>query len=340
MEEKIIYNGIDLMKFVMAIVIVSIHVQLYTVLGQWYMKLQDHAVPLFFVFSSYFFFKKIRKIDNVRDIWKELWHFEKRCNSLYVFWIVALSPAILYWWHSEYLQLEPVELTLRFVKEYMLGAQFGASWFLGALIVGMPIVLCMIRLLEKIAAIFVSSFVCIAGGIALIISCLYIYIYLNECEDSFLYVLYEQSIRSPKMSFPAALPWLILGYLFSEKNYVEPFLKWLGVGKSVLLWSISFAVSLVFPSMSYIMLIAGVFGLFACSFNMSLRGTTILYRRLRIYSIHLFMMHFTMIFVVSWFMRGHTVCIFLITIFLCLGISELLIRLMTFPKFKWLIHSA
>lgn len=151
MGEKIAYNGIDLMKFLMAIVIVSIHVQLHTVLGQWYLRFQDHAVPLFFVFSSYFFFKKMReRVLNVKDMWKGLLDFEKHCNLLYIFWIVALSPVVLYWWHSEYLHLQPVELVLQFVKEYMLGSQFGASWFLGALIVATPIVSCMIWLSAKI----------------------------------------------------------------------------------------------------------------------------------------------------------------------------------------------
>lgn len=74
MGEKIVYNGIDFMKFVMAIVIVSIHVQLYTVLGEWYLKFQDYAVPLFFVFSSYFFFKKMREANSTKDRWKAWSH--------------------------------------------------------------------------------------------------------------------------------------------------------------------------------------------------------------------------------------------------------------------------
>ena len=271
-------------------------------------------------------------------MWKGLWHFEKRCNLLYIFWIVALSPAILYWWHSEYLQLQPIELVLQFVKEYLLGAQFGASWFLGALIVAMPIVSCMIWISTKIPMRICSN-VGSTGNILLIISTLMIYIYINECKDSYLYALYEQYIRSPKMSFPAALLWLTLGYLFSEKKYIEPFLKWLGVWKAVLLWVISFVISIIFPSISYLTVIVGIWGLFACSLNMRLRGAPVLYRRLRIYSIHLFVMHFTMIFVVSYLMRSHTVSIFLITTLLCLSISELLIRLMKYSKFKWLTYS-
>lgn len=146
---KTIYNGIDLMKFIMAVVIVSIHTEIYTVLGQWYLVFQDHAVPLFFVFSSFFFFKKMRGAHYGKEIWNRLLHFEKRVNLLYLFWIVVLMPAILYWWHSEYLKLSIPDLLFRFAKEYFFGSQFGAAWFFGALIVATPIVLCMVLLLNK-----------------------------------------------------------------------------------------------------------------------------------------------------------------------------------------------
>ena len=110
--------------------------------------------------------------------------------------------------------MQSVELVLRFVKEYMLGSQFGASWFLGALIVATPIVSCMIWLSAKIHR---------GGVILLIASALSVYIYLNECENSFLYMQYEQTVRSPKMSCPVALPWLIFGICYQKNNMLSPF---------------------------------------------------------------------------------------------------------------------
>lgn len=328
---KIMYNGIDLMKFIMAIVIVSIHAQLYTVLGQWYLVFQDHAVPLFFVFSSFFFFKKIRHAESWNEQWKSLMHFEKRINLLYLFWIIALMPAILYWWHSEYLHLPLVDLLLQFVKEYFFGSQFGAAWFLGSLIVATPIILCSASKLTK----FKKSE---RGEVILLLITLFIYIYLNECEECSLYRLYEATFRSPRLSFPIALWWLTLGYFFSNKK-VEPFLKWLGTKKSILLWSIFFVIGCIFPTIRYLTVTIGVVALFAFSINLRLNDNPAIYRRLRIYSIHIFVMHFTIILVISYFMQDHVTMIFAITVVLCIAISEILIRLMAYPPFKWLIYS-
>lgn len=327
--KRIMYNGIDLMKFIMAIVIVSIHAQLYTVLGQWYLVFQDHAVPLFFVFSSFFFFKKIRHAGNWKEHWNSLMHFEKRINLLYLFWIIALMPAILYWWHSEYVHLPLVDLSLLFVKEYFFGSQFGAAWFLGSLIVATPIILCVIWILTKFKK---------TGKVILFLIALYIYIFIYECEECSLYQLYEETFRSPKLSFPIALWWLTLGYFFSDTK-VELFLKWLGTKKAILLWGIFFAIGCIFPTIRYLTVAIGVVALFALSINLRLNDNPAIYGRLRIYSIHIFVMHFTMIFVISYFIRGHVSMIFFITVVLCIAISEILIRLMAYTPFKWLIYS-
>lgn len=326
--EKIAYNGIDVMKFIMAIVIISIHTQIYTVLGRWYLVFQDHAVPLFFLFSSYFFFKSLNKANTGKEKWKLLLHFEKRINLLYIFWIIVLMPAILYWWHSEYLQLPIIELLLRFIKEYFFGSQFGAAWFFGSLIVAMPIVFCMVLTLSHFNK----------GWVILLLIALLIYIYINECEDSSLYTFYAKHFRSPKLSFPVALWWLTLGYLFTNEK-VDCFLSWLNTKRSISLWVFSFTFGCIFPEIRYLTIIVGVIALFALSRNMRLKDNSALYYRLRIYSIHIFAMHFTVIFVVSYFLREHAIMIFIVTLLLCISISEILIRLMRYSPFKLLKYS-
>ena len=324
---KVVYNGIDLMKFVMAIVIVSIHTQLYTPLGRWYLVFQDHAVPLFYVFSSFFFFKKMRSTSGKERL-KGLLHFEKRINLLYLFWIVALMPFILYWWHNEYLHLPLADLLRQFVKEYFLGSQFWAAWFFGSLIVAMPIVYCLICVLTKFKS----------GGVILLLAFFSLYVSMNECEDFPLFALYEENIRSTKMSFTMALWWLTLGFLLTGEK-VEHFLKCLGTSKSVLLWVVAFGIGCLFPAFRYLTVIVGTVALFALSCNVRLKGNPVLYGRLRIYSIHLFVMHFSMIFVVGYFLRGHAILVFIITVALCMAISEIMIRLMAYPAFRWLKYS-
>lgn len=68
-NSKTIY-GFDILKFLMALVVVNIHVQLIKVCGDnnilfviWSF-VNDCAVPVFFVLSSYFLFRKLRIISN------------------------------------------------------------------------------------------------------------------------------------------------------------------------------------------------------------------------------------------------------------------------------------
>lgn len=143
------YQGIDLMKFLMAVVVVSIHTSLYKVIGSCYGVFQNYAVPVFFVFSAYFFFRKIPTLPPDGQ-WKALWKFEKRINTLYVFWILALMPFILYWWHHDYLEMPIAQTLLIFTRNYFFGSQFGASWFFGALIVGTPIIMLIDKYLRKL----------------------------------------------------------------------------------------------------------------------------------------------------------------------------------------------
>lgn len=237
-------------------------------------------------------------------------------------------PAILYWWHSEYLQLPIIELLLRFIKEYFFGSQFGAAWFFGSLIVAMPIVFCMVLTLSHFNK----------GWVILLLIALLIYIYINECEDSSLYTFYAKHFRSPKLSFPVALWWLTLGYLFTNEK-VDCFLSWLNTKRSISLWVFSFTFGCIFPEIRYLTIIVGVIALFALSRNMRLKDNSALYYRLRIYSIHIFAMHFTVIFVVSYFLREHAIMIFIVTLLLCISISEILIRLMRYSPFKLLKYS-
>ena len=69
-ESKLI-PGIDVLKFVMALVIVNIHVRLYLICGQpllstaW-LYCNEIGVPTFFILSSYFLFKKIRNANKCK----------------------------------------------------------------------------------------------------------------------------------------------------------------------------------------------------------------------------------------------------------------------------------
>ena len=75
--------GFDILKFIMALLIVSIHIP---IKNEYLSIIQGLGVPVFFVLSSYFIFKKARKESFKIDI---LTAFLKRIGILYLFWFVV-----------------------------------------------------------------------------------------------------------------------------------------------------------------------------------------------------------------------------------------------------------
>lgn len=133
-----IISGFDLLKFLMALVVVNIHLQLKNYVNGKHLAIawnfiNELAVPVFFVLSSFFLFKNMRE-GVLSENKRRLLQYESRLIRLYLFWIIVLFPVILYYWHREYLE-SPIIGVLLFVKNFFLAYEFGASWFFGALII-------------------------------------------------------------------------------------------------------------------------------------------------------------------------------------------------------------
>ena len=84
--------GFDILKFVMAIVIVSLHAEMTSVMTHEasiiVANFQALAVPVFFVLSSYLFWK----VEGCSWTEKVLWSFEKRIFILYLIWSLIMLP--------------------------------------------------------------------------------------------------------------------------------------------------------------------------------------------------------------------------------------------------------
>lgn len=92
-NNKVIY-GFDLLKFLMALMIVAVHARafeephLYKIMA----PLMNVSVPLFFILSSFFLFRKILETDRVEYVIR----FLKRTSTLYGFWLIINIPLYLY----------------------------------------------------------------------------------------------------------------------------------------------------------------------------------------------------------------------------------------------------
>lgn len=318
-QQKII-GGFDLLKFLMALIIVNIHANLKNVVSDtvfFYLweYVNSLAVPVFFVLSSYFLFKKMREVENCAGF-KLIFHYEERLIKLYAFWIIILMPVILVFWHPEYLSSSFMVIPL-FIKNFFLGYQFGASWFFGALIVGVPIIY------------FISYTV--NEKIALVISfIIYVYLYMDIDEKNF-FQIYEKYIRTPVLSFPAGLLWISLGALLSNPKVITVrkrlnlVMVIIGGAVSVLAGTYFYCYDFLFRIISVLFIVEG----FSRYKITDLKKC----RNMRIFSTHLFCMHFSLVAFLQHFLGEHEVIITLLVISICFILSLVIQKL---EKYKYL----
>lgn len=125
----------DVIKFVMAMMIVALHTLLFPDILMPWLRI---AVPVFFIISSYFFFKKINKASSQKEAQSYLLKFVKRSGILYLFWfLVLLVPTIVLrrWFAEGFLPgLGKMAFSILF------DSSFVASWFIMANIIGTCII--------------------------------------------------------------------------------------------------------------------------------------------------------------------------------------------------------
>lgn len=195
--------GFDVLKFLMAFVIVSLHAGVSKEFGEPYssvvLNFQNLAVPVFFVLSSVLFFDKFFTASN-QDI-KAIWKYERRLLILYFIWSIIMLPITLFLHHY---QEQGLVGLLYWAKDFFFGYTFYASWFFGALLVGMPLVF----LLRNYPwALFV-----------LVLTFYFVFMFYTQLP---LWVVspfewYHQHLGAPSRSFLYGVIWIGVGCLISK----------------------------------------------------------------------------------------------------------------------------
>lgn len=138
-------DSIDVLKFVLALMVVLIHVNPFPeCVNVFVMPVLRLAVPLFFVISAFFFFRKIDigegySSAEVGNAIKRAISFTKRNLMLYLFWfLVLLVPTLsLRKWFDHGILYGLLDAS----KSFLFGSTFIASWFIMALVISVWIVL-------------------------------------------------------------------------------------------------------------------------------------------------------------------------------------------------------
>lgn len=147
------YNSVDVAKICAAVMVAAIHSQPLEGLAKDIVidVFARVAVPFFFMASAFFFFRR-------PCTGRRLAGFVRRLGLLYLFWFVAELPITVYnvFIHSG----RPVgESLLVLLRGFVFGSTFSGSWFLMALIEGVPLVWLASRFLRPAAL--------LAAGVAL-----------------------------------------------------------------------------------------------------------------------------------------------------------------------------
>ena len=155
------YRAIDIAKFVMAILVVAIHVRPFT--GQTAFVYDDIiariADPLFFQITAFLFFEKIfaQISGDLRQgmFWRMLGHYMKRILALYTAWFVIYAPVVLPRTWQECGNIRGMLLAL--LKKYWLSGYYGAMWFMTALLLAMPLVFILTKYLGSRLCLLLSA---------------------------------------------------------------------------------------------------------------------------------------------------------------------------------------
>ena len=202
-------QSVDWMKLILSVFVVAIHAEL--PLGIFSPFLRT-AVPLFFLVSGYFYFRKVRAATTENTHTEILFRFWKRNMTLYAFWFVALLPITLYvrGWFSEGFTADAL---LRFLQSFFFNSTFRVSWYIMALCIGMTLIHALSRRLGTktlLAVTFPIYLLC----------CLFTNYFgavsSNEAVMG-IYHGYLSVFSSLVNSFPASLFWLALANHLAAK---------------------------------------------------------------------------------------------------------------------------
>lgn len=249
--------GFDILKFLMAFVIVSLHVGVSKVFSQPVsticLNFQNLAVPVFFVLSSYLFFSKF--FSSQEQDYKAIWRYERRLLVLYLIWSVIMIPITLFLHSYQSYGLLGI---LYWVKDFFFDYTFYASWFFGALLVGMPIVFLFRN----------HQWLLLALSLVLYI----IFTFYAEMPSwvTTPFELYHQYLGAPSRCFLFGIIWIGIGCIASHNTLLKTVNDCISPKRACVVLLLVIVISIVFKPLQ----LFGVLSLIVLFFRKEEKGTS------------------------------------------------------------------
>lgn len=323
--------GLDILKFIMALLIVAIHSEavndfpiVYEVMNPVIMS----AVPMFFVISAFLLFRKIRQSQlsgqQERGI---LLHFTWRLFLLYSFWMVVQFPLVIHTRH--YLSMSFLEFIYNFLLDIAFRSTFHGAWFFSALVVGTWLIYFASKILKDKTIWILPLFVAL---------CIYHADDLPVQYQTF-WFLYQENVINPQNSFLVSLFWISAGFILANPDIIEKIENLRNSYVMGGLFCIAWLLSIMLLDSRVIM----VLPLFVLFYNWNLESKPV-YKMMRQSSILIFTLHFIFIGIFRMVcpnveLLQHGLFLYVILVLLCLLSSLVILKLKDCKIFSWLKYS-
>ena len=274
-QERKYLPGIDLLKFILAILIVSAHCSLfveYNLLHKWWGHLTAIAVPIFLGISSYLFFRKEYAAPENSDTRPLLIRTLKRLAILFACWYILVSPMT----YSLFFSVATLKETIFAI---FLSCTTRGYWFIKALFINTAI-LYFCRKTEALIACSIIAF-------SVYLYCSYNYVFHY---NSFLITLH------PYYSFYYNTAFFCIGALFARFQDKICFESW-HQGVLLLVWLILFLLLETTPYLKPLFLLLSIIILFPVFYQQNYSYSPNTYKTLRDMSIILYMVQFLLIWI-------------------------------------------
>ena len=165
MAERKIYPSLDIMKFIMAMLILTQHTS-----NEWahstglvhaFFGLGNFAVPFFFACSGFLFFSKLNTLDT-RGGQKYYRKWSLRIGKMYLVWSIIYFCFVFARWCSEGLNLNQ---PITFVHRSIVFSTYATIWFLPALWLGVSICYWLKRHISKSALWIIMLLLFVVGNL-------------------------------------------------------------------------------------------------------------------------------------------------------------------------------
>lgn len=215
------YRVLDVMKFVMAIVVVAIHTRPELSFSSLWVRnfleaVYSIAVPFFFMASGFLLFRKI-SLPLTDEGELRIKSYLKRMCKLYVLWTIVYLPLTVYGFYLD--GISPLKAVVLFFRNFLLVGENYMSWplwYLLALIVAVSIIYILLKLKVSKEGIVIISIMMALMGVG-----------LDYCKENSLMPqitdLYFTAFLKTRNGFFVGFLYVALGMFLSKLGRISVF---------------------------------------------------------------------------------------------------------------------